>query len=296
MGSCPDPSGQPGPSEPQAPSDPEPRGLKRTAEEPESSLLTPEQRAKVAASRAAALEARAKRVRLAKATPLALAMADPAATTVCVVDGIVEGKSGPAELPQPVVYRTSGAASSSSSVPGPPASPPLPTQDPDAGPSSSAGEPSDISRLVPPPPPVGAWRGLRGGQVGAQDLLIPPTAPLPRVRLNLKTRVKAVRLNTKSFSPQQFSGFIGSASRIAHASHSLAGGQGVVWCWKCGKVGVTKPRGLVRPCNQAPNAFGKATLDRLREGKPPYHLKNVWPDGSMFRQLVITKSNVRDPP
>ena len=62
----------------------------------------------------------------------------------------------------------------------------------------------------------------------------------------------------------------------------------MVWCWKCGKVAVDKPRGLVQVCPEVPNEWGEKTLRRLRRGQPPYHLKQ-WPAGDecMFRKLVV---------
>ena len=66
------------------------------------------------------------------------------------------------------------------------------------------------------------------------------------------------------------------------------GGRGVVWCWKCGKFAVNKPRGLVYACTEAPSTYGAATLRRLRNGQPPYGLKG-WPTGDecYFRQLIV---------
>ena len=56
-----------------------------------------------------------------------------------------------------------------------------------------------------------------------------------------------------------------------------------------------KPRGLVLVCPRVPSRYGKATLERLRAGKPPFNLKD-WPEGddTIFRQLKIsadTKGN-----
>ena len=133
------------------------------------------------------------------------------------------------------------------------------------------------------------WYNLSANQDGVSaDLGIPPAAPHPKIRLVLKTRLKRIRCNTKTFAPREFSGYVGSGRRALHKSHSLAGGRGVVWCWKCGKIAITKPRGLVRRCTEVPNTWGKATLSRLRKGLPPYGHSD-WPTGDSctFRQLVI---------
>ena len=106
--------------------------------------------------------------------------------------------------------------------------------------------------------------------------------------MRLKTRIERVRVITKTFAPKEFSGFIGSGRRKAHITHSLAGGRGVVWCWKCGKIAVNKPRDLVKKCNEVPSTYGAATLRRLRRGQPPFGYKD-WPTGDecAFRQLII---------
>jgi hypothetical protein len=124
---------------------------------------------------------------------------------------------------------------------------------------------------------------------------IPPAAPMPRIRFNLKTKVAAVRCNKKSFAPKQFDGYIGSGRNQAHHTHFLASARGVVWCWRCGKVATVKPIGLCKPCTGVPNRFGKATLERLRKGKPPFHMKE-WPpgDNTNHRQLVIACPNTWD--
>ena len=127
-----------------------------------------------------------------------------------------------------------------------------------------------------------------------QEIAIPPACPTPRIRLLLKSRIKTVRCTKKSFAPREFSGFIGSNRKKAHTSHSLAAARGVVWCWRCGKVAVTKPKGLVRPCSGAPSPFGKRTLERLRKGLPPFHLKD-WPTGDqvIYRQLTVCTTTDR---
>ena len=125
-----------------------------------------------------------------------------------------------------------------------------------------------------------------GSSKGVMEL--PPATTLPRVRYRLKTQIKRIRCITKSFAPREFSGFIGAGRRVAHSTHSLAGGRGVVWCWKCGKIATTKPRGLVKKCTEAPSPYGKATLKRLRNGLPPFTVKKWLEEGSsFFRQLTI---------
>ena len=53
-----------------------------------------------------------------------------------------------------------------------------------------------------------------------------------------------------------------------------------------------KPRGLVKICPRVPSRYGRATLERLREGKPPFNLKD-WPTGddTIFRQLKISAAD-----
>ncbi len=134
----------------------------------------------------------------------------------------------------------------------------------------------------------GASTGQGNDDGQGADLSLPPAAPIPRIRLRIKTRIKRMRVLSKSFAPREFSGYIGSGRNKAHATHSLAGGRGVVWCWKCGKIAVNKPRGLVNKCTEVPSKYGAATLRRLRKGQPPYGLKD-WPTGDdcFFRQLVV---------
>ena len=105
---------------------------------------------------------------------------------------------------------------------------------------------------------------------------LPPAAPIPRIRFILKTNVKRVRCTIKRFAPQEFSGLLGSGRRPIHPTHSLAGGRGVVWCWKCGTHATIKPKTLAQPCRKVPTQFGRATLARIKKGKPPYGLG---PDG-----------------
>ena len=64
---------------------------------------------------------------------------------------------------------------------------------------------------------------------GAGTLTLPPATSVPKVRLQLKTRVASRRCRVKQFAPQEFDGFIGASKKPLHPSHSLAGGRGVVW-------------------------------------------------------------------
>ena len=75
---------------------------------------------------------------------------------------------------------------------------------------------------------------------------------------------------------------------VAHTTHSLVGGRGIVWCWRCGVYAV-QPKLLCRPCRGGATQFGKVTLARLRRGLPPYGLRNRWPDGedTLFLRLVV---------
>ena len=84
----------------------------------------------------------------------------------------------------------------------------------------------------------------------------------------------------------------GSKKHLQH-THSLAGGRGVVGCWKCGKYAVTKPSKLVLEC-KPPTDEGRRNLSRLRKGRPPVDLKD-WPslDNTMFRKLMIVTDNKR---
>jgi hypothetical protein len=130
---------------------------------------------------------------------------------------------------------------------------------------------------------------ISSGRAETATLRIPPGAPTPRIRKNLKTRVAYVRCNYKRFSPLEFSGFIGASTVPVHTSHSLAGGRGVVWCWHCGKFSVERSVGLTKPCAE-PSGYGLLNLRRLRAGKPPSSL-GKWPvnDDSPFRQLIISQ-------
>ena len=69
---------------------------------------------------------------------------------------------------------------------------------------------------------------------------------------------------------------------------SLAGGRGVVWCWKCGCCATIKPKRLAEECGEL-TPFGRATLRRIREGNPPYHIAPSWPntDDSLFSKLIV---------
>ena len=129
----------------------------------------------------------------------------------------------------------------------------------------------------------------QGSSAATGKIVKPPGTPDPKVRLTLKTRVALVRCNHKRFAPQEFTGFIGNATIPIHRSHSLAGGRGVVWCWTCGRYAVIKPKLLCQPCPGGANASGKYTLQRLRNGLPPFGLGS-WPEGdhSLFRQLRVT--------
>ena len=104
----------------------------------------------------------------------------------------------------------------------------------------------------------------------------------------LVSQTRRLRYTTKSFAPREFSGYIGAGRRIAHESHKLAAARGVVWCWTCGKVAITKPRDLTAPCSGFANHFGQTTLARLRAGRPPFHLRD-WPagDDTVYRKLVV---------
>ena len=117
-----------------------------------------------------------------------------------------------------------------------------------------------------------------------QVISLPPGCPRPRIKLKLKTKLARIRCNKKSFAPCEFSGFIGAARRRAHPSHTLATARGIVWCWKCGHVAKSKPRGLVQPCT-TPTPHGAATITRIRRGLPPYNFAR-WPGDAPYRRLV----------
>jgi hypothetical protein len=127
------------------------------------------------------------------------------------------------------------------------------------------------------------------GRAETAVLRLPPGAPPPRIRKNLKTRVAYVRCNYKRFAPQEFSGFIGASTIPVHPSHSLAGGRGITWCWRCGKFAVERSVGLTTVCKE-PSGYGILNLRRLRAGKPPSSL-GQWPinDDTPFRQLIISQ-------
>ena len=127
-----------------------------------------------------------------------------------------------------------------------------------------------------------------GSAAVAAVLQVPPTAQLPGVRLKLKTRVALMRCRSKTFTPQEFTGVMGTGGRVIHKSHRLAGGRGVVWCWKCGYYAVIRPQKLCRPCPGAPGEKGAMTLARLRKGLPPYSV-GKWSarDNSLFRKLRV---------
>jgi hypothetical protein len=127
-----------------------------------------------------------------------------------------------------------------------------------------------------------------GSAAVAAVLQVPPTAQLPGVRLKLKTRVAPMRCRSKTFTPQEFTGVMGTGGRVIHKSHRLAGGRGVVWCWKCGHYAVIRPQKLCRPCPGAPGEKGAMTLARLRKGLPPYSV-GKWSarDNSLFRKLRV---------
>ena len=116
--------------------------------------------------------------------------------------------------------------------------------------------------------------------------------PRPRIALKLKTKIARIRMNKKSFAPREFSGFLGAATKPLHPSHRLAAARGVVWCWKCGRTATVKPIALTKPCEPL-KPHGKATLKRLRQGRPPYNLKNKWPEGddSVDRRLIVAQSD-----
>ena len=120
-------------------------------------------------------------------------------------------------------------------------------------------------------------------------LELPPAAPLPQLRFNLKTKVKRIRCNYKQFAPREFTGILGTGDRVIHKSHHLAGARGVIWCWRCGAYGTYKPRRLIEKCKGYPTQNGADNLSRLRKGLPPNHLKGVWPnpDTALCGQLKV---------
>ena len=63
-----------------------------------------------------------------------------------------------------------------------------------------------------------------------------------------------------------------------HSSHSLKRHRGLWFCAVCGGTGSRRfaARGLGGPCHPA-SATGRRTLQRLQEGRLPYHVA-AWPD------------------
>ena len=101
------------------------------------------------------------------------------------------------------------------------------------------------------------------------SLSFPSGAPLPPVRLSLKTRVRKLKCPTKTYAPRVFDGMIGASRKVAHHTHRLWQARGLVWCSKCGQVGTLKPKGLLLKCPEKPSPFGLRTLEKDRQRVPP---------------------------
>ena len=139
----------------------------------------------------------------------------------------------------------------------------------------------------------GEWYQVGCSSSGQTTVSLPPNTPIPRIRFITKTKLRRVRCVAKRFAPQEFSGRIGNGLRLIDKSHSLAGGRGIVWCWRCGNYATQRPHLLCQPCPGVPAAKGVATLARLRQGKPPYPLKGTWPEGevTLFKQLKVVSED-----
>lgn len=67
---------------------------------------------------------------------------------------------------------------------------------------------------------------------------------------------------------------------LTHPSHRLAFYRGLYICIRCGHMAHTEVHKLRKVC-EAPRATGTANLKRMRQDKPPYHIKkkyNGWPE------------------
>ena len=109
------------------------------------------------------------------------------------------------------------------------------------------------------------------------SLSFPSGAPMPQVRLSLKTRVRKLKCSTKTYAPRVFDGKIGASRKVAHHTHRLWQARGLVWCCKCGQVGTLKPKGLLIKCPEKPSPFGLRTLERIARGFPPPYTSSTGP-------------------
>ena len=89
------------------------------------------------------------------------------------------------------------------------------------------------------------WTSKADPDGKSQVIRLPPATPLPKIRINLKTRVRTVRCTTKRFAPQEFSGFLGNGRRAVHKSHHLAGGEGSCLVLEMWAGGHLQAQGLV---------------------------------------------------